>query len=62
MNKVTTIRELREAISQFKDDDQVVVEIHEGVRYEDLYDFTIDEVTGVRLIDGTEISEIRLCI
>lgn len=62
MNKITTIRELREAISQFKDDDAVVVEIHEGVRNEDLYEFTVDEVVGLRLVDGTEISEVRLCI
>jgi hypothetical protein len=62
MSKITTIKELKEAISQFKDDDVVVVEIHEGVRHEDLYEFTIDEIVGLRLVDGTEISEVRICI
>jgi len=57
-----TIKELKEAISNCNDNDEVVVEIHEGVRYEDLYDFTFDKIDGIRLQDGTEISEIRLCI
>jgi hypothetical protein len=57
-----TIKELKEAISNCNDNDEVTIEIHEGVRYEDLYDFTIDKIDGIRLQDGTEISEIRLCI
>ena len=57
-----TIKELKEAISNCNDNDIVVVEIHEGVRYGDLYDFTIDKIDGIRFQDGTEISEIRLCI
>jgi hypothetical protein len=62
MKKITTIGELKEAISQFRDEDIVCVEIHEGVRNEDLYEFTVDEIIGLRLVDGTEISEVRLCI
>jgi hypothetical protein len=61
-NKIYTIGELRQALSQFKDDDIVVVEIHEGVRHEDLYDFSIDAIDGVKLTDGTEVSEVRICI
>ena len=57
-----TIKELKEAISNCNDNDKVVIEIHEGIRYEDLYDFTIDKINGIRLQDGTKISEIRLCI
>jgi hypothetical protein len=57
-----TIKELKEAISNCNDNDEVTIEIHEGVRYDDLYDFTIDKIDGIRLQDGTEISEIRLCI
>ena len=62
MEKITTIGELKEAISRFKDDDAVVVEIHEGVRHEDLYEFTVDEVIGLRLVNGTQFSEVRICI
>ena len=62
MSKITTIGELREAIAGFNDDDIVVVEIHEGSRSEDLYEFSVDEIIGLRLVDGTEISEVRLCI
>lgn len=62
MSKITTIGELRKAIADFDDNDVVVVEIHEGNRSEDLYEFSIDEVAGLRLTDGTQISEVRLCI
>ena len=62
MSKITTIGELKKAIAEFRDNDIVVVEIHEGYRTEDLYEFSVDEVIGLRLVDGTEISEIRLCI
>lgn len=62
MSKITTIGELKKAIADFDDNDAVVVEIHEGSRSEDLYEFSVDEVVGLRLTDGTEISEVRLCI
>lgn len=62
MNKITTIGELREALAQFDNNDIVVVEIHEGVRYSDLYQLTIDTIDGIQLTDGTEVKEVRLCI
>lgn len=62
MQKIWTIGDLREAISKFDDNDSVVVEIHEGERTEDLYQFTIDSIDGVQLTNGTTISEVRLCI
>jgi hypothetical protein len=62
MNKITTIGELRKAISQFGDEDVVYVEIHEGERQEDLYEFTIDSIDGIQLINGKTINEVRLCI
>ena len=62
MSKITTIGELRKAIADFNDNDIVVVEIHEGSRSEDLYEFSVDKVIGLRLTDGTQISEVRLCI
>ncbi len=60
--KIYTIGELRKAISEYSDHDIVVVEIHEGVRGEDLYEFDIDVIDGVKLTDGTTISEVRICI
>jgi hypothetical protein len=65
MSKITTIKELREAIEKFNDNDLVVVEIHEGVRHNDLYDFTIDWISDIDLNDGTQVSkvsEVRICI
>ena len=62
MEKIYTIGELREAIKEFNDDDEVVIEIHEGVRTEDLYYPSIDAIHGVVSADGKFISEVRLCI
>lgn len=61
--QIITIGDLRNALSNFNENDQVVIEIHEGVRNEDLYTIEyVDEITGIRLNDGSEVSEIRLCI
>jgi len=62
MEKIITIGQLRKALEQYNDQDEVVVEIHEGERSEDLYDFYIDFVGGLLREDGTEINEIRFCI
>lgn len=62
MEKITTIGELRKSIEQFNEDDIVVVEIHDGERYSDLYQLTIDVIDGIKLVDGTEVKEVRLCI
>lgn len=62
MEKIYTIGELREAIKEFNDDDEVVIEIHEGLRTEDLYYPSIDVIHGVVTADGKFISEVRLCI
>jgi hypothetical protein len=62
IEKIYTIGELRKAIRQFNDSDIVVVEIHEGERGEDLYEFSIDTIDNLRLSNGTEVTEVRLCI
>ena len=62
MKTITTIAELRQAISQFNDNDLVVVEIHEGSRSEDLYEFYVDNIDNVKLMDGSEVTEVRICI
>lgn len=60
--KIATIGELRQAIEGLNDNDQLLVEIHEGQRTEDLYPFSIDIIEGIELINGTKVNEIRFCI
>jgi hypothetical protein len=62
MEKIYTIGQLREAIKDFNDNDELVIEIHEGTRGEDLYIPSIDAIHGVVSADGTFVSEVRLCI
>lgn len=62
MCKIYTIGQLRDAIKDLEDNDEIVVEIHEGSRSEDLYIPTIDVIHGVVTADGGFVSEVRLCI
>lgn len=51
-----TKKELIQALDEFNDNDVVVIEVHDTVLYEDLYQFNID------VIDLGEFGkEIRLC-
>ena len=61
-NKVYTIGDLRRLTSHLSDDDLLVIEIHEGERYEDLYIPTTDLIDGVELDNGKIVREFRLCI
>jgi len=56
------VKELMERLAQFNDNDEVVVEIHDSVKHEDLYEFTIDAIDGVSSLDGSTFTEVRLCI
>jgi hypothetical protein len=61
--KILTIGQLREAIKNFDDNDQVVFEqtdLDTGDA-EDLYPFCIDVYEGIKLNDGTEVREVRFC-
>jgi hypothetical protein len=62
MKPFCTIAELKKAIENFNDNDIVVVEISEGLRTEDLYDFYMDSVSGVSLTTGDIVNEVRICI
>ena len=53
--------DLFEALKDFDDNDAVVIEVHDTELSEDLYVFSIDVIEGVKMQDGTEIREIRLC-
>ena len=62
MYKIYTIGMLREAIKDFEDNDELVIEIHEDNRSEGLYIPYVDVIHGVVSADGTFVSEVRLCI
>lgn len=62
MTHVYTIGDLKEAIKNFNDDDEVVVEIHEGDRSEDLYNFYVDHIDMLTFQDGSTLKEVRICI
>ena len=55
------VKDLKEAIKNLDDNDDVVIEVHDTVLSEDLYRFSIDIIDGIRLLDGSIIKEIRLC-
>jgi hypothetical protein len=62
---ILTIGDLRQEIQHLDDNDIVVVEIHEGVRHEDLYTFYIDD--SINYIDdsinlNSTMREVRICI
>jgi len=63
MKKILTIGDLRQAIQHLDNHDVVVVEIHEGVRHEDLYTFYIDDsITIVSEDLNSTTREVRICI
>ena len=58
-----TKKQLIDLISQYPDDAEVVVEVHDTSLHEDLYDFTLDPISWTR-IDGNQMinmHELRLC-
>lgn len=57
--KVLTKKQLLDAIKDCNDDDDVVIEVFDCVLQEDLYEFTVDIVNGVRMENGTTKNEIR---
>lgn len=63
MKSILTIGDLRQEIQHLDDNDIVVVEIHEGVRHEDLYTFYIDDSITIVADDlNSTMREVRICI
>ncbi len=63
VTKILTIGQLREAIKDLDDNDQLALEtIHlDTGDTEDLYPFYIDVIDGIKLNDGTKVREVRFC-
>ena len=55
-----TKAELIDALREYNDDDLVVIEVHDTMLSEDLYDFTFDAIWVGRDANG-ENHELRLC-
>lgn len=53
------VKELKELLNKFKDKDIVVVEVHDTVLYEDLYEFELDNVDCMGLSEAR--TEVRIC-
>lgn len=62
ITKVLTKRQLLDAIRECDDHDDVVIEVFDCVLQEDLYEFSVDIVNGVRMENGITKNEIRFCV
>jgi|TARA_R100000030_G_scaffold68770_1_gene52578 hypothetical protein len=59
-----TKKQLLDLIAQYPDDADIMIDIHDTVLYEDLYDFTFEPVSWTRFhTDNTseQMHELRLC-
>ena len=54
------VKDLKNLLSKFNDEDVVVVEVHDTVLYEDLYDFSVDHI---KMYEGNTAvgTEVRFC-
>lgn len=62
MNQIYNIGDLKKAIEGLDNNDELVIEIHEGERNEGLYTPYLDIIDNLALANGNIIKEIRLCI
>lgn len=57
-----TIKELKQALSQYNDEDIVVLSTCDKEGNEiDLFDFYIDEITDCEFENGDKFTEVRIC-
>jgi hypothetical protein len=60
-----TKKQLLDLISDYPDNAEVVVEVHDTTLHEDLYDFTLDPISWKRFDFNTnteeQMHELRLC-
>ena len=60
---ITTVGELKSFLQGWNDNDQICLETTDLKTgdAEDLFPFYADAIEGIRLEDGSEVAEIRLC-
>jgi hypothetical protein len=63
VNVVVTKKDLIDALKNFDDDDDIVIEIDDNLKQDDeLYLFYVDHISGLTTEDGSDNrNEIRLC-
>jgi hypothetical protein len=60
--RLLTVKEVREILSELDDHDQVCIETcDENGDVQDLYPMYMDVIEGIRLTDGTTVREVRFC-
>ena len=52
-----TKKQLLELIAEYPDDAEIVINVHDTVLYEDLYDFTVDPISWFRFGRETDSPE-----
>ena len=62
MKSVLFIKDLREQLAKFDDNDVVVIEIHDALVGEDLYQFNVDSIEHHDEDENVEFREVRLCL
>lgn len=59
-----TKKQLLDLISDYPDNAEVVIEVHDTTLHEDLYDFTLDPISWTRFNPDNRVEhmhELRLC-
>jgi len=62
MRPIIFIKDLREQLAKFDDLDLVVIEVHDAIVGEDLYQFNLDVVKHHRGDSTEKFKEVRLCL
>lgn len=62
MKPIVLIKDLREQLAKFDDLDLVVIEIHDAIVGEDLYQFSVDSIEHHDEDANVEFREVRLCL
>jgi len=62
MESILFIKELREQLAKFDDNDVVVIEIHDALVGEDLYQFSVDSIEHHDGEYNVRFNEVRLCL
>ena len=62
MKPIVFIKDLREQLAKFDDLDLVVIEVHDALVGEDLYQFIVDSIEHHDGEYNVRFNEVRLCL